>query len=155
MSKHLKTILFILPLMVGVFLFTGQAANAAPAAAPAVAAAPAKAPAKKEVTKKFNLPTGISKLNRFKGISSSGDGGENVRTLIGRLAKFMTSIIGTIALLVLIYAGVLWMVAAGNSQREDQAKDIMYWAVLGIFAMLGSYAVLSFIIENALPALTG
>lgn len=90
----------------------------------------------------------ISALNRF---SVNANGTASVRVLIGKLLKFITSIIGVIALLVIIYGGVLWMFAMGNSQREEQAKDIIFWAILGVLAILGSYAILDFIIKHALP----
>lgn len=69
--------------------------------------------------------------------------------LIGRAIKLAMGIIGTIALIVLVGAGLLWMTAAGNSDREKRAMDMMFWGALGVIVSLGSYSIVTFIIENA------
>ncbi len=58
-------------------------------------------------------------------------------------------VMGTVALAMLVYAGFLFMTAAGNSDRERKALDIMLWSGLGIIVILSSYAVVQFIVQNA------
>ncbi len=88
-----------------------------------------------------NLGASLKGLNQLPGVSP--------QQLIGRVIKTAMGVIGTIALLILVYAGILWMVATGNAQRENEAKEIMYWGALGVIIILGSYAIVQFIIENA------
>lgn len=89
----------------------------------------------------IQLPSGISSLNKL-GLSDPGQ-------LIGRVIKAAMGVIGTIALTMLVYAGILFMTAAGNSDREKKAMDIMFWSGLGIVVVLSSYAIVQFIVENA------
>lgn len=92
--------------------------------------------------KSIELPPGISGLNKL-GVSTPQE-------FIGRLIKAAMGVMGTIALAVLVYAGVLWMTAAGNSDRERKALDIMFWGALGVLVILSSYTIVQFIVENAL-----
>ena len=88
-----------------------------------------------------NLGASLKALDQLPGTSP--------QKLIGRVIKTAMGIIGTIALVVMVYAGILWMVATGNAQRENEAKEILYWGALGILIVLGSYAIVQFIIDNA------
>ncbi len=87
------------------------------------------------------LPSGISSLNKL-GLSDPGQ-------FIGRIIKAAMGVMGTVALAMLVYAGFLFMTAAGNSDRERKALDIMLWSGLGIIVILSSYAVVQFIVQNA------
>jgi hypothetical protein len=94
----------------------------------------------------FALPSGIQELDAF--VTTGQSGTARARSAMGRLLKFLTGILGTFALLILVYAGVLWMTAGGNAEREKKAMEIMFWGVLGLFTMLASYSVVGFIIRN-------
>lgn len=76
-------------------------------------------------------------------------GNATPQDLIGRVIRTAMGVAGSIALIILIYSGILWMTAAGNASRENEAKDIMIWGAVGILIILGSYAIVTFIIENA------
>jgi len=95
----------------------------------------------------FQLPSDISSLNRFSNTGNTGV--ERAQTVIGRLIKFLTGIIGTFAFVVLVYAGVLWMTSGGNADRERRAKEIMFWGVLGVVIIFTSYGILQFVLQNA------
>jgi len=56
-------------------------------------------------------------------------------------------VVGTIALIIFIYAGILWMTAHGNAEREKKAMDTIVWASIGILVILSSYALVNFILE--------
>ncbi len=68
--------------------------------------------------------------------------------LIGRAIKLLIGFIGTIALALYIYSGLLWMTSAGNSGQVDKAKNILIWATLGVVVMLGSYVLVDFLFKS-------
>lgn len=79
--------------------------------------------------------TALTKLNPAK-ISSP-------TTLISRAINLMTAFIGSIALLLYVVAGFMWMTASGASEQVDKAKKILVWTTLGVVVMLASYMLTS------------
>lgn len=63
--------------------------------------------------------------------------------LISRAINLMTAFIGSIALLLYVVAGFMWMTAGGASEQVDKAKKIMVWTTLGVVVMLASYMLTS------------
>lgn len=69
------------------------------------------------------------------------------RILAGRLISGLLSIIGTIALLMFVYAGVFWITAQGDAKKVQRGKDIMVWATLGLGVIAGAYVAVNAIIN--------
>lgn len=61
------------------------------------------------------------------------------RVLTGRIISGVLSIIGSLTLLMFVYAGVLWITAQGDSKKVQRGKDIMVWATLGLGVIAGAY----------------
>ena len=72
---------------------------------------------------------------------------------IGRMLKGALGIVGTIALVMIIYAGIKWMLAGvrGGAKEVQQAQDTILWAVIGLAVIFSSYAIVQFIINNVTP----
>lgn len=86
----------------------------------------------------FSVPA-IDDLNKL--------GTTDVSLIIGRVVKSALGIIGTIAFALFVYAGILWMVSVGNSDRIGKAKDILVWTSLGIAVIFASYAIVDIIFK--------
>lgn len=86
----------------------------------------------------FSVPA-IDDLNKL--------GTTDVSLIIGRAVKSALGIIGTIAFALFVYAGILWMVSVGNSERIGKAKDILVWTSLGIAVIFASYAIVDIIFK--------
>jgi len=65
--------------------------------------------------------------------------------IIVNVAHFILSITGSLALLVFIYGGVMFLISAGSSEKIEQAKKIITGAVIGIVIVFASYTIISFI----------
>lgn len=75
---------------------------------------------------------------------------KSVPEFIGLGLKIAMGIVGSIALVVLIYAGIVWMTSTGNANREKHAMDIMTWGALGLIVVLSSYAIVQFFFDSVL-----
>ena len=53
-------------------------------------------------------------------------------------------LIGSIALLMFIYGGVMFLISSGNSEKVTQAKQIIIGAVIGLVIVFASYAIIQF-----------
>ncbi len=67
--------------------------------------------------------------------------------VIGRIIRAIVGLTGTIALLMFIWGGLQWMLAAGDASKVAAGKKTITWATLGIFAIASAYAILNFIIN--------
>jgi len=71
------------------------------------------------------------------------------REIVANIIKILLGFLGTIAVVLIIYAGFLWMTAAGKPDNTKKAKDIMSAAVTGLVIILISYGITVFV-TNAL-----
>ncbi len=75
-------------------------------------------------------------------------------TVVGLFINIVLGVLGVIFLVLTIYAGFLWMTAAGNEEQVKKAKHIVVQAVIGLVITLSAYAISDFVI-NQLTAATG
>lgn len=61
------------------------------------------------------------------------------RLLIGRLIQAIISISGAIALVMFVYAGLMFLTAGGNTTQIDKAKNLMLYVILGIVVIAGAF----------------
>ncbi len=71
----------------------------------------------------------------------------SIPELVNKIIKAGFGIVGTAALVIFIYGGILWMTAMGEEKRIKQGWDTMVWAGLGMIRMFGSYALVDFVLN--------
>ena len=65
--------------------------------------------------------------------------------LIRNVIKGVMGILGSITLLMFVMGGLLWILSGGNAERVKKARDMIKWALLGIFIIFSSYMIITFI----------
>ena len=55
--------------------------------------------------------------------------------------------LGIISVVLILYAGFMWMTAAGNEDKVGQAKKLLVAAVIGLIIILASYSIASFVLD--------
>lgn len=70
-------------------------------------------------------------------------GEEDARVIVGRVIKGVLSVIGSLALLMFMYGGVLWLTSGGNPEMVKKGKEILIWTTLGIVVIFASYAIVN------------
>lgn len=66
----------------------------------------------------------------------------------GLVIKGALSLVGTIFLILTVYAGILWMTASGKEEQVEKASKIIKASVIGLFIVMSSYAITYFITTN-------
>jgi hypothetical protein len=74
----------------------------------------------------------------------------NPNVIIGNIIQGLLGVIGTIALLLFIYGGLLMMLSAGSTERVKKGRDTMVWAAIGIGVIFASYALTEYVLRVAL-----
>ncbi len=69
------------------------------------------------------------------------------RVIIGQIISALLGIVGSIALVVFVAGGFLWMTSAGNKSKVDTGKNMIVWAVLGLGIIFLSYAIVKFVLS--------
>jgi len=93
-----------------------------------------------EFTQQTGSASGLSELE------------SSLPTIIGNVIGAVLGFVGVILLLLMIYAGFLWMTAAGNEERVGKAKKIIFSSVVGVIIVMMAYAIASFVIEAVAPS---
>ncbi len=72
---------------------------------------------------------------------------ESIPELAGQMIKGLLGVTGAIALFMLVWGGIVWMTSGGNSNRVEQGKNTILWAILGIVIIFMSYIILNFVFD--------
>jgi glucose uptake protein GlcU len=68
-----------------------------------------------------------------------------LNTLLGDLFILL----GAISVLMIVIAGLRYVMARGNSEKTTQAKNIIQYSIIGLIISSLAYAIVSFVITNA------
>ncbi len=69
---------------------------------------------------------------------------DNIATII----QVVLGLLGTIFVILMIYAGILWMTAGGNDTQVKKAQNIIQRAAIGLLIVVLAYAITYFIFQN-------
>lgn len=75
-----------------------------------------------------------------------------IEELIGQLIQVILGIVGVLFLVLTVYAGFLWMTAAGEGKRVQTAKDILRNSLIGLVVIIAAYALTTFIVDALVKA---
>lgn len=94
----------------------------------------------------FNINTGSS-LSDFAGTAGYAAEEKTPEQYIGLLLTGLFSILGVIAIALLIYSGFTWMTARGNESKVAKAKENIIDVIIGLIFIIGSYALTTFLLK--------
>lgn len=67
---------------------------------------------------------------------------------IGSIIAIVLNLLGVVLFVIFLYAGWLWMTAAGDSKATGKAKDMMRNAVVGLIIILSARILATFIVDR-------
>lgn len=73
---------------------------------------------------------------------------KDLPTSIGNIIKAVLTLAGTIFLVLTVYGGISWMIASGNSEKIEKAKNILIAAVIGGAITASAYAITFFVFSQ-------
>ena len=69
----------------------------------------------------------------------------NLELSIGTVVNGLLSLVGTIFLVLTVWAGIMWMTAQGNEEKVAKAKSIVTQATIGLVLVMAAYAITAFV----------
>lgn len=79
-------------------------------------------------------------------ISETTGGQGSIRPLILTILNFFLGFLGLLAVLMVIYGGMLYMIAQGDQGKVDKGRKIITYAIIGIIIILISFALVNTIL---------
>lgn len=93
--------------------------------------------------------TNLTDVGTGGGFSDTG-----LMDIIGRIIAVALTFLGVVFLILMIYAGAIWMTAGGDGKKVEKAKQILINAVVGLVITLAAYGISTFLL-NLLGNATG
>jgi sterol desaturase/sphingolipid hydroxylase (fatty acid hydroxylase superfamily) len=78
--------------------------------------------------------------------------GDPIKT-IGSILSVILGLLGVVLVIIIIYAGVMWMTAGGKSDQVTKAKDMIINAVIGLIIALVAFSLTRYVVERITGAL--
>ena len=83
-----------------------------------------------------------TQLGAAAGSSGAGYGAYNdPRSMTMSVIRIAMGFLGTLFLVLTIYAGFLWMTAGGAEENIEKAKKLLFRSVLGLIIILSAYTI--------------
>jgi len=68
---------------------------------------------------------------------------DTLKEIIGLVTDWIVLLVGGIAVLFIIWGGILYVTSSGNKDRAEQAKQTLTYAVLGLIVIVLAKVILS------------
>jgi len=79
---------------------------------------------------------------------SGGFEQSNVAELLGNVIKKGLTVVGVVFFALMIYAGLRWMTARGESEQVEKARGTIIASMIGLVIIVSSYAITNFVQIN-------
>ena len=70
---------------------------------------------------------------------------DSLPTTVGNVIKAVLTLVGTIFLVLMVYAGFKWMLARGRSEEVEAAQKIIESSIIGLIVVVLAYAISTFV----------
>ncbi len=85
----------------------------------------------------------------------TGLGEEDPRNILTNLVNLFFTFLGILSVIIIMYAGFLWMTSNGREDRVEKAKKTLIGAIIGLILILASWAIVSFVLNVIGGQVTG
>lgn len=79
------------------------------------------------------------------GDASAYEARPGLLTTLGNIVRIVLGLLGILFIVLIIYAGVLWMTSSGNSDQVEKARGIIVQAVIGLVVIMTAYILTAFV----------
>lgn len=74
--------------------------------------------------------------------------------ILGSIINVVLGFLGVVFLVLLIYAGFLWMTAQGEEKTVEKAKGIIKQAIIGLIVIVAAFAISNFVLGSLINVTT-
>ena len=96
----------------------------------------------------YGLDTAAGKVDAYNdskaAIATSG-ASSYLTTRIGSIIGTVLSFVGAIFLLIIVFAGISWLMAGGNEEKIKKAGKLLTNSIIGLLIVLAAYTITAFL----------
>ena len=86
---------------------------------------------------------GVKNVDPGASTPGSGDLYSDVQTILG----YVFMVVGILAVIMIIYGGVMMIISAGDPGRNKKARDTIIYGIIGLVIVLLAYAIVNFVLS--------
>lgn len=79
-------------------------------------------------------------------------GRDRVGIALAGIMEAVLSLVGIVLIILIVYAGILWMTARGNDEQVERARKYIANAVIGLIIVLMAYTLTIFVVQQLTSA---
>jgi len=99
-------------------------------------------------TRDVQLKDYIDPLNISETSDSQSGITNSVSFAVGTILDQVFGILGIIALCLVVYSGIQYILSLGKSDKAKKALNYMIWAAIGLAVIFTSYAIVKFVLQQ-------
>jgi hypothetical protein len=84
--------------------------------------------------------------NNVPDVTGKNIGGNNLKQAIVNIVKYILTFVAIIAVAVIVFAGIRFIISAGEEGEKEKAKKMIIYAVIGLLIIMLAQAVVNFVI---------
>lgn len=88
---------------------------------------------------------GVAPIQGPNGISL---GGGDLRTTVARIINVALSLLGIVAVVIILIGGFKWMTAGGADEKVGEARKLIFSGIIGLAIIMSAWAIAKFVINN-------
>lgn len=92
---------------------------------------------------KTKVQEGIDKVDPGGSTPGSGD----IYDDVNKILNYVFMVVGIVAVIMIIYGGVMMMISMGDPGRNKKAKDTILYGIIGLIIVLLAFAIVNFILS--------
>ena len=79
-------------------------------------------------------------------------GNKDPREMVAQIINVVLTLLGIVAVLIVLLGGFKWMTAAGNEDKVSEAKKLLGAGVIGLVIILAAWGITSFVLTELMNA---
>ena len=94
-------------------------------------------------------------VDSLKAVGKASGSKGDLPTMIGNIINVLLGTLGIVFVILVIYAGVLYMTASGDNDKVKKAKTLLTQAVIGMIIIIAAYSISAFVIGQLVGITSG
>jgi len=83
---------------------------------------------------------------------ATGLGQQDPRETAARIIRAGLGLLGIVAIVIVLWGGILWMTAGGDTDKVASAKKVLFSGIIGLIIILSAFAIAQFVLNQLLQA---
>lgn len=84
--------------------------------------------------------------------AATGLGQQDPRETAANIIRAALGILGIVAVVIVLWGGIMWMTAGGSDDKVGKAKKILFSGIIGLIIILSAFALTQFVINQLIGA---